>query len=305
MSQHVPAHKKIVHVSHLGGIDACYQMPKPYDASKPTLVLVNSFTTSSDLYKLQYQNQELTNNVNLLAIELLGHGSTRGPEGFTYWDTAIMNLQVMEALGVKKAFVLGTSQGGWICVRMALLGGDKIEGIIPLGTSCDYESERSRKLGCWDGYANCGPSIKEFTTNDSTPNFELPTSFCHWLIHVGVGEAGPAQWPDFKDFWTAEMKRNYAGDDGRRRARMCSINLQERDGLHARLFDVRCPVLWMHGSEDKVYSVANAREEIKMFVNSPDAHLEVIQGGNHFLSATNPKEVDGAVLAFIKKHHKK
>lgn len=37
-----------------------------------------------------------------------------------------MNLQVMEALGVKKAFVLGTSQGGWITVRMALLAPDRV-----------------------------------------------------------------------------------------------------------------------------------------------------------------------------------
>ena len=46
-----------------------------------------------------------------------------------------MNLQVMDALGIKKAFVLGTSQGGWLTARMALLGPDRIEGIIPLGTS--------------------------------------------------------------------------------------------------------------------------------------------------------------------------
>lgn len=74
--------------------------------------------------------------MNLLAIELLGHSKTRTKsEHFTYWDTALMNLQVMDALGIKKAFVVGTSQGGWITVRMALLGPDKIEGIIPLGTS--------------------------------------------------------------------------------------------------------------------------------------------------------------------------
>jgi len=299
------SHKQTVKVPHLGGITAAYQLvPKQYDASKPTLVLVNSFTTSSDLYRLQYQDEKLTSAVNLLAIELLGHGDTRGPEQFTYWDTAIMNLQVLDALGIKKAFVLGTSQGGWICTRMALLGGDRIEGIIPLGSSMDDESERSRKLGCWDGHAACGPSIKEFNVSGTTPNFELPTSFCDWLIEVGVGSTNPAAWPDFREFWTKEMKRNYSGDDGRRRARMCSINLKERDSLHARLFDVRCPVLWIHGTEDKVYSIANAKEEIKMFVNSPDAHLQIIEGGNHFLSATNPKEVDEALVTFIKKYHK-
>ena len=121
------ANTKTVHVPHLGGIDAGYQMPKSYDASKPTLVLVNSFTTSSELYRRQYENDALTDRMNLLAIELLGHGKTRTKsEHFTYWDTAIMNLQVMEALGVKKAFVLGTSQGGWITARMALLAPEKV-----------------------------------------------------------------------------------------------------------------------------------------------------------------------------------
>lgn len=118
---------KTVHVSHLGGIDAAYQMPFPYDSSKPTLVLVNSFTTSSELYKSQYGNKDLTDAMNLLSIELLGHGQTRTKaQNFTYWDTAIMNIQVLEALGIEKAFVLGTSQGGWITVRMALLAPEKV-----------------------------------------------------------------------------------------------------------------------------------------------------------------------------------
>ncbi len=121
------ANTKTVHVAHLSGIEVGYQMPHPYDSSKPTLVLVNSFTTSSELYRGQYSNKKLTDTMNLLAIELLGHGKTRTKsENFTYWDTAIMNLQVMEVLGVKKAFVLGTSQGGWITVRMALLAPDRV-----------------------------------------------------------------------------------------------------------------------------------------------------------------------------------
>jgi pimeloyl-ACP methyl ester carboxylesterase len=120
---------KTVHVPHLGGIDAAYQMPQSYDSSKPTLVLVNSFTTSSELYRSQYANKDLTNALNLISIELLGHGQTRTKsENFTYWDTAIMNLQVLDALQISgKIFVLGTSQGGWITVRMALLAPEKVQ----------------------------------------------------------------------------------------------------------------------------------------------------------------------------------
>ena len=119
--------RNIIHVPHLGGIDAAYQMPQPYDPSKPTLVLVNSFTTDSDLYQKQYVNKQLTDTINLLAIELLGHGQTRtARENWTYWDTAEMNLQVLDQLGIDKVFVLGTSQGGWITVRMALLRPEKV-----------------------------------------------------------------------------------------------------------------------------------------------------------------------------------
>jgi len=96
-------------------------MRHQYDAAKPTLILVNSMTTTSDLYEKQFSDKALTDKMNVIAIELLGHGLTRtNSEHFTYWDTAIMNLQVMEALGIPKAFVLGTSQGG-VCPNHSIL----------------------------------------------------------------------------------------------------------------------------------------------------------------------------------------
>lgn len=288
---------KTVHVSHLGGIDVGYQMPHPYNPSKPTLILVNSFTTSSELYRSQYANKALTDIMNLLAIELLGHGKTRTKlENFTYWDTALMNLQVMDALGIKKAFVLGTSQGGWITVRMALLGPDRIEGIIPLGTSMDYESERTRKLGCWNGIDACTGPINKWTTRQTTPDFKPDLDYCNFLIDIGFGKNCPSE---TREFWQKTIQANYTGDDGRRRARMAAINLRERDGLHGRLFDVRCPVLWLHGTDDAVYSVSNAQEEIKLFTNAKSAELVTVAGGAHFLSASHPEVVDQALINFV------
>ncbi|KAL1849988.1 hypothetical protein Plec18167_008311 [Paecilomyces lecythidis] len=293
---------KTVHVPHLGGIDAAYQMPHPYDAKKPTLVLVNSFTTSSELYREQYGNKKLTDTMNLLAIELLGHGQTRTKrENWTYWDTAEMNLQVLDALGIDKAFVLGTSQGGWITVRMALLRPEKIAGIIPLGTSLDYESERTRQLNCWDGPSDLRPNIERWTTNEVTPDFEPHLGYCDFLIDIGFNKDCPQE---TRDFWRRTIRENYRGDDGRRRIRMAAINLAERDGLHSRLWDVRCPVMWLHGTKDVVYSVANAQQEIKLFKNSPDAQLVVVEGGAHFLSASHPKEVDNALISFVTKYSK-
>jgi hypothetical protein len=53
-----------------------------------------------------------------------------------------------------------------------------------------------------------------------------------------------------------------------------------------------------------VYSVANAKEEIVLFKKSPDARLEIIDGGQHFLSASHPNEVGDYVVEFVNKYGK-
>jgi len=285
-----------VTVPHLGGSTIGYKFAEPYDASLPTLVLVNSFTTSAELYRPQFADAELKATANLLAIELFGHGATRTDVAhFTYWDTPLANLQVLDALGIAKAFVLGTSQGGWVTARMAMLQPDTIAGIIPLGTSMDDESQRSRDLGCWDGTAVCAPVIADLS-EPVGDDWVVADDFVDFVLGAGLG---PDVSASERDFWIGEYRKNYSGDAGRRRLRMCSINLSDRDGLHTRLDSVTCPVLWMQGTADQVYSVANAQDEIEMFTGSPSAELIVVDGGQHFLSASDPAAVDAATVDFI------
>lgn len=174
----------------------------------------------------------------------------------------------------------------------------QVLGLVPLGTSMDSESQRTRDLGCWD-IAPIGDSlISGWSSTTATPDFTLDDGFVGLLATLGVGQNAD---PALVQAMTSDTKANYTGDLGRQRARMCAINLRDRDGLHGRLYDIRCPVLWMHGTADQVYSVTNAQEEVIMFVNSVDAKVVPVEGGSHFLSASNPKEVEPAVVEFIKK----
>ena len=283
-------------VAHLGTSEVGYKLGRPSDASLPTLVMVNSFTTAIELYRPQFADETLTATANLLAVEPYGHGRTRASyEQFTYWDSAIANLQVLDALDIGEAFVLGTSQGGWVAPRMAMLAPDTVKGIILLGTSMDSESQRSRDLGCWDGVSFCTPAIDALAERVSD-DWVIPTELVDAVLAEGLGEDVP---PEERAFWHATHQQNYAGDAGRQRLRLSTINLRDRDGLHGRLDGVRCPVLWLQGTEDPVYSVANAEDEIARFVNSPDAELRVVEGGRHFLSASNPQDVNAATAEFI------
>lgn len=275
-----------------------YKRSLPHDPTKPTLVLINALMTSADFFRPQFEDPTVTAGINLLAIEPLGHGKTRSAtEHFTYWDTAIMTLQVLDTLGINKVFVLGTSQGGWMVARMALLAPDRIAGVIAVGTSMEGETQGSRDLGCWDANAVADGVLSMWTTTRPTPGFELPPPFVDALVAgfgSGIDEATRA-------FWEAEFPRLFAGTDGRKRARMVMLNLRDRDGLHGRLFDVKCPVLWIHGKEDVVYGIKHAEAEIKLFVNAAAVDLVTVEGGPHFVSASHPGIVNAAVVEFVNK----
>lgn len=120
---------KTLSVSHLGGIQVGYRpSQETLDHSKPTLVLFNPFTTTADYYLPEFENEALLQAANLIAFEPLGHGHTfsQKTETFTYWDTAIMTLQALDKLGIERVFAAGTSQGGWIAARMALLAPERV-----------------------------------------------------------------------------------------------------------------------------------------------------------------------------------
>ena len=285
-------------ISHLGGSVVGYDFAQPYDPSLPTLVLINSFTTSAELYRPQFADPALTSTANLIAIEPYGHGRTRATYShFTYWDSAIANLQVLDGLGIKEAFVLGTSQGAFIGVRMALIAPDVVKGVVALGTSMDYESARSRDLGCWDGAAFATPSIEGFADHVGE-DWVVPDEFVDGLLEAGLGTNVS---DEERTFWIGEYRRNYSGDDGRHRIRVSTVNLRDRDSLHGRLDEVRCPVLWLQGTADEVFSVKNAKDEIKMFSRSPEARVQVVEGGQHFLNASDPSTVNAATSELIKR----
>jgi hypothetical protein len=120
----------------------------------------------------------------------------------------------------------------------------KILGLLPLGTSLDTESPRSRSLGCWDALDSLHHLITtDFAPSSQSSEFSPSLDFGTFLVNSGFGPKCPQ---DVRDFWVEELKKNYAGEDGRKRIRMAAINLRDRDGLHLRAGDVKCPVLWLH-----------------------------------------------------------
>src|SRR5690349_23442152 len=69
----------------------------------------------------------------------------RRPPRSTLFPYTTLFRSVLDALGIDRAFVLGTSQGGWIAVRMALLAPDRVRGIVPLRSEEHTSELQSRR----------------------------------------------------------------------------------------------------------------------------------------------------------------
>jgi pimeloyl-ACP methyl ester carboxylesterase len=292
-----------INVTHLGALNVGYRLSNnAVDPAKPTLVCLNSMCMTTALFDAQFADTNLTNAMNILAIEPLGHGSTSFPSKashFTYWDSAIVALEVMTALHISKAFVLGTSQGGWMVVRMALLAPERVLGLLPLGTSMDAETPESREKGCWDPVPLLSPFAEKWASVEATPCFEIDDQWCGMVASFGFGTHATET---STEFWTDVLKETYGGDEGRRKARMAVLCLMSRDSLTLRLGDVTCPVYWLQGTEDTPYGCQVQHEQISLFTRSKDKKLSIVEGGAHYLNATNPREVNEAILEMVSKY---
>lgn len=109
----------------------------------------------------------------------------------------------------------------------------------------DSESQHTRDLGCYDAYESYMKFIRRWTSSTPTPEWVVEDDFCDLIRYLGFGEECP---DSTADYWKKIQKGNYKGDDGRKRLRMSIINVLERDSLHCRLQDIKCPVLWLHVS---------------------------------------------------------
>jgi hypothetical protein len=122
----------------------------------------------------------------------------------------------------------------------------QVLGIMPLGTSMDYESADSRTKGCWDPAPILTPILELWSTILQTPDFIVDDVWCEQTVVTGLGQFVTTK---ETEFWKKTMKDVYNGDKGRKKIRMSVICLLGRDGLLFRLRDVRCPVYWLQVSQ--------------------------------------------------------
>lgn len=235
----------------------------------PAVLLLHAFLMDTDMFAPQVR--DLGDDLRLVAVDLRGHGGTPADAPFDYWDVAHDALALLDELGIGQAAVVGTSQGGFVGLRMALLAPERIRALALLGTSAAAQDPEiaAAYRGLGQAWVENGPA---------EPLLDTVAAIC---LGAMESEAWRAKW------------RQVPGE----RVLRTITTLVDRDSLVDRLAEIACPVLVLHGSADGAYPPGHAQQIVDLV---PGARpLVLVDGGAHFLSLTDAGAVNPALRAFL------
>jgi len=234
----------------------------------PALVLLHSFLMDGTMFAPQLQR--FGAQYRCITVDERGHGGTPARPGFTYWDVAADVLAVLDHLGVDEATIAGTSQGGFVALRVALLAPERVRGLVVMGSSADAEDPQAA-----DSYRQLAAGWHE--NGPVEPLLDTVASIC-------LGAFDAAAW-----------KAKWRSVDGARFSTILTA-LVERDGVIDRLPEIDKPALVLHGDADAAYPVAAAARMAERLSRS---RFVVVPGGAHFLSLTDAGPVNDELAAFL------
>ena len=199
-------------------------------------------------------------------------GGTPATEPFSYWDSAADALALLDHLGVEQAIFAGMSQGGFLSLRAALAAPERVRALILIDSQAGVDPPETL-----EGYG---------------------AMVAHWLSEEPLGDVGQfvasllLNDPRLNDEWIAiwETRRDPSMEFAARA-------LFERDDLTARLGEISCPVLSVHGEDDQAITIDLA-ESLQAAV--PDGRgLVRVAGAAHAPNMTHPAVVNAGIEEFL------
>jgi pimeloyl-ACP methyl ester carboxylesterase len=234
----------------------------------PAVVLLHSFLMDASMWAPQVA--AFGDRYRLVAIDERGHGDTPATGPFDHWDVARDVLAVLDSLGVDRAAVVGTSQGGFVALRTALLAPDRVSALALLGTSGEPEDEQ---------ISAAYQQLAEVWIAQG------PETVIEAVAEICLGDYDPADWTPK---WSAV-------EPGRLRLIMNA--LVGREGVLDRITSIDVPALVLHGTADLAYPVTKAEALVAALPKA--GPLVLVEGGAHFLSLTHAADVNPHLERFL------
>ena len=236
------------------------------DPRRPPLILLEGM--GGDIPGWRRNIPHLAAETFVVAYDHRGNGHSEAPDGPTTMATHVEDcLAVMDELAITRAHVYGQSFGGMVALELALTRPERV---------------RSAILAC----THAGP--KHAVPSSGRAPKDRP-----WLqlYAPAFAKAHPEHVED--DLRVGRAQPQHPQGQRRQWEAMQSWDAYDR------LPDVRVPTLVLHGSEDQVIDVENARI---LASRIPEAELAILEGAGHVYHSEQPETADEIVLDYVRRH---
>jgi pimeloyl-ACP methyl ester carboxylesterase len=241
----------------------------------PAVVFSHGFLGDHTVWDPQVAG--LADEFRCIRWDARGFGETRfQDEPFDMWDAAGDVFALMDYLGIENATLVGTSQGGYISMRAALLSPDRVKALVLISTQADAMPQEAKAAteGMFGLWATEGPGP------------DLTAALASSMF--GADERLAQQWAAKWQSWPKERIR---------RPGAASVGV---DSIVERLAEITAPTLVLHGSADVVFPIELA-EQLRDNLGSC-VGLTVVDGGTHAANVTRPDAVTGELREFLRKY---
>lgn len=239
----------------------------------PPLLFCHGFLMDHTMFDRQVE--ALSGDYRCISWDERGFGDTPSPGPFSYWDSADDAVGVLDACGVDKAVFIGMSQGGFLSIRAALAHPERVKALVLIDSAADVDDEATIA-----GYTEM---LAGMTSGDEATANAVAEAVAGLIL---ANEELAAEWIPK---WFANFDKHDLNVSGR--------TLLERDDVLARVGEIACPVLIIHGGADQAIDLSRAQAVAD---GVPDCRgVVVIDGAAHAPNMTNPGPVNDAIGEFL------
>lgn len=237
---------------------------KGLDPEKPVLVLVHGSGGSAASWRAQLG--PLSGDINVIAVDLPGHGESAGPLKKSVKEYADWVCRFLKKLTFpSKPFLCGASLGGAICLETAINNPGLINGLILIASGARLNVDNERIDAISKDYKGAIESFAEKLFADNAPRRNI-------VLTKNLLSALPQE----------IIKSDFLAAHGYDRLSV--------------LPDIVTPTLVICGDQDKVTPPEFSH---RLAADIPGARLEIIPEAGHMVMIENYREVNRAIKDFI------
>jgi pimeloyl-ACP methyl ester carboxylesterase len=237
----------------------------PLDPKKSTLLFIHGSGGSSIMWTKQVEG--LKDSANTVAIDLPGHGRSRGPSMDTIPDYTRSVIEFIDLIGAPRPIPVGLSLGGAIAQQLLLDYAEQIPAAVLVSTGARLRVLPAILENVEKNFEMFLKSMGDFAASEKTnPELLLP-------LHEETAKLEP---------------RVVLGD-----FRACdAFDVMER------LSEIKVPVLVVTAEDDKL---TPTKYGIFLEENISDASRVHLLDAGHLAPAEKPEEFNRAIMEFLSK----